>query len=58
VRSGDHVEVRISGNQAAEALEGILALAARHFDEPLTGPAAAPPQASAAPVRERLDEST
>jgi phosphocarrier protein FPr len=33
VRSGDEVEVRISGSQAAETLDHILALAARNFDE-------------------------
>ncbi|CAA0118767.1 Phosphoenolpyruvate-protein phosphotransferase [Mycolicibacterium vanbaalenii] len=38
VRSGHEVEVRVSGSQAAEALDHVLALAARHFDEPLTEP--------------------
>ena len=33
VRSGHEVEVRVSGSQAAETLDHILALAARHFDE-------------------------
>ncbi|WP_101950195.1 phosphoenolpyruvate--protein phosphotransferase [Mycobacterium sp. 3519A] len=33
VRSGDEVEVRVSGSQAAESLDHILALAARNFDE-------------------------
>ena len=33
VRSGDEVEVRVSGSQAAESLDHILALAARSFDE-------------------------
>jgi multiphosphoryl transfer protein len=33
VRSGDDVEVRVSGSQAAESLDHILALAARNFDE-------------------------
>ena len=36
VRSGHEVEVRVAGSQAAETLDHILALAARHFDEPLT----------------------
>jgi phosphocarrier protein FPr len=42
VRSGDEVEVRVSGRQAAETLHHILALAARKFDES---------QAAAAPAR-------
>src|SRR6201991_3286370 len=33
VRSGDEVEVRVSGSQAAESLDHILSLAARNFDE-------------------------
>jgi phosphocarrier protein FPr len=33
VRAGDEVEVRVSGSQAAESLDHILALAARNFDE-------------------------
>ena len=33
VRSGDEVEVRVSGSQAAETLGHILSLAARNFDE-------------------------
>ena len=33
VRSGDEVEVRVSGSQAAETLDHILSLAARNFDE-------------------------
>lgn len=36
VRSGDEIEVSVSGSQAAEALDHILALAARNFDESLT----------------------
>ncbi len=48
VRSGDEVDVKISGSQAAEALDHILALAARNFDEPRTDAAAAVP----APVRQ------
>lgn len=36
VRSGHEVEVRVSGSQAAETLDHILALAARHFDESIT----------------------
>ncbi|MGE0780037.1 phosphoenolpyruvate--protein phosphotransferase [Mycolicibacterium sp.] len=35
VRCGHDVQLRVSGSQAAEALDHILALAARHFDEPL-----------------------
>jgi multiphosphoryl transfer protein len=50
VRASDEVEVRISGSQAAETLEGILALAARHFDEPLTATAPAPPEAPSHPI--------
>ncbi len=33
VQSGDVVEIRVSGGQAAETLEHVLALAARNFDE-------------------------
>jgi phosphocarrier protein FPr len=33
VRSGDEVEVRVSGSQAAESIDHILSLAARNFDE-------------------------
>ena len=33
VRSGDEVEVRVSGSQAAETLDHVLSLAARNFDE-------------------------
>ena len=33
VRCGDEVEIAVSGSQAAEALDHILALAARNFDE-------------------------
>lgn len=33
VRAGDVVEIRVSGGQAAETLEHVLALAARNFDE-------------------------
>ena len=40
VRSGDEVEVRVSGSQAAESLDHILSLAARNFDE---SPGEAPP---------------
>ncbi len=43
VRSGDEVEVGVSGGQAAEALDHILALAARNFGEP---------RSDAAPVAE------
>src|SRR5262249_6587505 len=50
VRAGDEVEVRVSGSEATETLAGILALAARHFDEPLTGAALAPPEAPSQPI--------
>jgi len=33
VRSGDEVEIRVSGTQAAETLDHVLSLAARNFDE-------------------------
>ncbi|MBB5168238.1 phosphoenolpyruvate--protein phosphotransferase [Mycobacterium sp. AZCC_0083] len=36
VRCGNEVEVRVSGSQAAETLDHVLALAGRHFDESLT----------------------
>src|SRR4029077_1611650 len=51
VRSGDEVEVRVSGNQAAETLDHILSLAARNFDES-TGEAAPPagPTVRQAPI--------
>jgi len=42
VRSGDEVEVRVSGTQAAEALDNILSLAARNFDESTVDAAPAP----------------
>jgi multiphosphoryl transfer protein len=45
VRSGDEVEMRVSGSQAAETLDHILALAARNFDESL-GEAAPTPEPS------------
>ncbi len=41
VLSGHDVEVRAGGDQAREALDHLLELAARNFDEPLDGPAAA-----------------
>jgi len=51
VRCGDEVEVRVSGSQAAETLDHVLALAGRHFDESPTAPAAAPePIAAQAPI--------
>jgi len=51
VRSGDKVEVRVSGSQAAETLDHILSLAARNFDESLTGaPPVAAPSAQHAPI--------
>jgi len=51
VRCGDEVEVRVSGSQAAETLDHVLALAGRNFDESLT--AAAPiaePTVAHAPI--------
>jgi len=42
VRSGDEVEVRVSGTQAAETLDHIVALAARNFDESTVDTAPAP----------------
>jgi phosphocarrier protein FPr len=45
VRSGDEVEVRVSGSQAVESLDHILSLAARNFDE-VPGEAAPPPEAA------------
>ncbi|MCV7155058.1 phosphoenolpyruvate--protein phosphotransferase [Mycolicibacterium pyrenivorans] len=52
VRSGHEVEVRVSGSQAAETLDHILALAARHFDEPLSEPSVttAEPVGAQAPI--------
>lgn len=51
VRSGDEVEVRVSGSQAAETLDHLLSLAARNFDESLTGAApAVEPSAQHAPI--------
>lgn len=52
VRSGDEVEIRISGGQAAETLEHVLALAARNFDESAAAvlPAAATDQVSRHPI--------
>jgi phosphoenolpyruvate-protein phosphotransferase/dihydroxyacetone kinase phosphotransfer subunit len=49
VRSGHQVEVRVSGSQAAETLDHILALAARNFDESITGPAEPAPAPRAGP---------
>src|SRR5690349_8388559 len=40
VLPGHDVEVRASGDQAREALDSLLELAARNFDEPLDDPAA------------------
>jgi multiphosphoryl transfer protein len=45
VRSGDEVDVRVSGSQAAESLDHILSLAARNFDESPGAAAPAPAQA-------------
>jgi phosphoenolpyruvate-protein phosphotransferase/dihydroxyacetone kinase phosphotransfer subunit len=50
VRSGDEVEVRVSGPQAAESLEHILALAARHFDETSTVAATPEPPVQSQPI--------
>jgi multiphosphoryl transfer protein len=51
VRSGDEVEVRVSGSQAAESLDHILSLAARNFDESPGEAAPAPePTARQAPI--------
>jgi len=51
VRSGDLVEVRVSGTQAAETLDHILALAARNFDEELhTAPPPAPVATAGHPI--------
>jgi multiphosphoryl transfer protein len=51
--SGHEIEVAVSGSQAAEALDQILALAARHFDEaddvPLAQPAVTSGPLAAAP---------
>jgi phosphocarrier protein FPr len=51
VRCGDEVEVRVSGSQAAETLDHVLALAGRHFDESSSVPATVPePVAAQAPI--------
>ncbi|HET6734536.1 phosphoenolpyruvate--protein phosphotransferase [Mycobacterium sp.] len=51
VRSGDEVEVRVSGSQAAETLDHILSLAARNFDEaPVETTPAPAPLAPHAPI--------
>ena len=51
VRSGDEVEVRVSGSQAAETLDHILSLAARNFDESAVEAAATPePTMRQAPI--------
>jgi multiphosphoryl transfer protein len=42
VRSGDEVEIRVWGSQAAETLDHVLSLAARDFDESPTEAAPAP----------------
>lgn len=42
VRSGDEVEVRVSGTQAAETLDHVLSLATRNFDESTVDTAPAP----------------
>ncbi|HWO24634.1 MAG TPA: phosphoenolpyruvate--protein phosphotransferase [Kofleriaceae bacterium] len=51
VRSGDEVEIRVSGSQAAETRDCILTLAARNFDE---APAAAAPAPMTPSVAARL----
>jgi multiphosphoryl transfer protein len=49
-RQGHEVEVSITGSQAAETLEQILALAARNFDEPEAPEPARSPLEAAGPV--------
>jgi multiphosphoryl transfer protein len=66
-QQGHQVEIRASGPQAQEAVEHLLALAARHFDEsetpapvetvPAAGPVAASPGIAIGPVR-RLTVAT
>ena len=46
VRAGDVVQIRVSGGQAAETMEHVLALAARNFDEVLEPVEAAAPVAA------------
>src|SRR4029077_5847260 len=54
VRSGDEVEVRVSGSQAAETLDHILSLAARNFDESAVEAAVTPePTVRQAPIGAR-----
>jgi phosphoenolpyruvate-protein phosphotransferase/dihydroxyacetone kinase phosphotransfer subunit len=51
VRTGDEVEIRVSGSQAAETLDHVLALAARNFDESTTEAVPAPePTVRLAPI--------
>jgi phosphoenolpyruvate-protein phosphotransferase/dihydroxyacetone kinase phosphotransfer subunit len=50
VRSGDEVEVRVSGTQAAETLDHILSLAARNFDESAVDAAPAPEPTAHRPI--------
>jgi multiphosphoryl transfer protein len=51
VRSGDEVEIRVSGSQAAETLDHVLSLAARNFDESPAEAAPAPqPTVRHAPI--------
>lgn len=51
VRCGDEVEIAVSGSQAAEALDHILALAARNFDESTADTRSAPvPTATHEPI--------
>ncbi len=51
VRSGDEVEIRVSGSQAAETLDHVLSLAARNFDElPAAAKPASEPAARQAPI--------
>jgi phosphocarrier protein FPr len=54
VRSGDEVQVRVSGSQAAETLDHIRALASRNFDESLTD---APPAPAESPLHEPIGAS-
>lgn len=50
VRSGDEVEIRVSGSQAAETLDHVLSLAARNFDESPTEAPAPEPAGRQAPI--------
>jgi phosphocarrier protein FPr len=51
VRSGDEVQIRVSGTQAAETLDHVLSLAARNFDESTVDlPPAPEPSQRQAPI--------